>query len=121
LEEYPASGLTVWFDVEGRVTKLNFAGGAIAIYSDHSPTPIPSDHQLLFGLTTHTDEAGFRRILGTPARETQEGKTSGREVQHIWKRGGYIVEALFLTVEHTHEEKKYPAGSLVWCEVYRGQ
>jgi hypothetical protein len=32
LEEYPTSGVDVWFNTEGRVTKLNFAGEASVVY-----------------------------------------------------------------------------------------
>ena len=120
LEEYPPSGLTVWFDLGGRVTKLNFAGAASAIYSGSSSTPIPSDRQLLFGLTSHTDEAGFRSILGTAARETQERSTNRRELQCVWKKDGYVIEGLFLAAERTYEEKTYASGTLLWIEVYRG-
>ena len=34
LEEYPLSGVTLWFSPEGRVTKFNFQGAAGALYSD---------------------------------------------------------------------------------------
>src|SRR5262249_8484568 len=58
-EEYPASGLTVLFDDDRRVTKLTFAGPANAIYSETPSAPILTDRQLLLGLTTHTGEADF--------------------------------------------------------------
>ena len=120
LEEYPTSGITVWFDGDGRVRKFNFAGEATAIYSAPWFDPIPSNHQLVFGLTSHTDEAGFRRILGVPLRETQVRRTSIRELRCIWRREGYVVDALFLVTPRSHEEKTYRKGSLLWVEVYRG-
>src|SRR5437867_4147794 len=38
LEEYPLSGVTLWFSPEGRLTKLNFQGGAGALYSGPNST-----------------------------------------------------------------------------------
>jgi hypothetical protein len=75
LEEYPLSGVTLWYDAEGRVAKFNFAGPASTVYSASSLKPIPSDHQLMFGLRADTDEAGFRRLLGTPVREVMVVRT----------------------------------------------
>src|SRR5215813_6411271 len=46
-EEYPASGLTVLYDDDRRVTKLTFAGRANAVYSEASP-PLLTERQILF-------------------------------------------------------------------------
>lgn len=119
LEEYATSGVTVWFDKESHVTKLNFAGRASAVYATASFDPIISDHQVLFGLTGYTDEAGFRRVLGSPAKESQERSTRAREQRCVWKKDGYVVDALFLTAERNHEGKTFPKGTLVWFEVVR--
>lgn len=119
LEEYPASGVTAWFDSKGRVTKLNFAGGASAVYSTASFEPIISNHPVLFGLTGLTDEAGFRRVLGVPAKESQERRTSVTELRCVWKKDGYVV-ALFLVAERSYEGHTYSKGSLLWFEVSRG-
>lgn len=120
LEEHPTSGITVWFDGDGRVSKLNFDGEATAIYSSASFDRISSDRPLVFGLTSHTDEAGFRRILGVPLKETPERRASIRELRLVWKRDGYVVDALFLATERSHLDKTYKKGSLLWVEVYRG-
>jgi hypothetical protein len=118
-EEYPSSGLTVLFDDDRRVTKLTFAGPANAIYSETPSAPILTDRQILFGLTTHTGEADFRRILGAPAREMKGRAGDPKELHCVWKKGGYVVEAFFLSAEITREEK-FPIGSLIRVEVYRG-
>jgi hypothetical protein len=119
-EEYSASGLTVLFDDDRRVTKLTFAGSANAIYSETPSAPILTDRQLFFGLTTHTGEADFRRILGTPAREMKARAGDPKELHCVWKKGGYVVDAFFLSAETTREDVKFPVGSLVRVEVYRG-
>ena len=120
LEEYPLSGVTVWFDGESRVTKFNFAGEASAVYSSSSFDPIPSDRQVLYGLTGYTDEGGFRRALGTPVKEDQERPTSVRELRCVWKRDGYVVDSLFLVAERTHAGKIYHKGNLIWFEISPG-
>ena len=120
LEEYPESGVTVWFDSENRVTKINLAGEACAVYATASFDPIISKQQILFGLTGHTNEVGFRRILGVPERETRERSTSVRELRCVWKKDGYVVDALFLDAERNHEGKTFPKGTLLWFEVFRG-
>jgi hypothetical protein len=122
LEEYPLSGVTVYFENNNdQVTKLGFDGNAIGIYSTSLlEAPIPSDRRLVFGLTGHSDEAEFRRVLGIPKREIQEGASARRELHCIWKREGYVVDALFLSVDRHSQEKTYPAGSLLWFDVYRG-
>lgn len=120
LEEYPESGVTVWFDRESRVTKLNFAGEACAVYASASFDPIISKQQIVFGLTGYTDEAGFRRVLGVPDRESHERSMSVSELRCVWKKGGYVVDALFLVAERNHEGKTFSKGSLIWFEVVRG-
>jgi hypothetical protein len=120
LEEYPASGVTVSFDDDRRVTKLGFAGTASEISSDETPT-ILTDRPLLFGLTSHTDEAGFRRVLGMPARETQEHSANQKDLLHcIWKKDGYIIEGFFLSSQKAQTQTSLPTGSLIRVEVYRG-
>ena len=120
LEEYSESGVTVWFDRESRVTKLNFAGEACAVYASASFDPIISKQQIVFGLTSYTNEAGFRRVLGVPARESHERSTSVRELRCVWKKDGYVVDALFLVAERSHEGKTFSKGTLLWFEVFRG-
>jgi hypothetical protein len=120
LEEYPESGLTVWFDRESRVTKLYFAGEAGTVYASASFDPIISKQQIIFGLTAHTDEAGFKRVLGGPTRESHERSTSVRELRCVWKKDGYVVDALFLAAERNHGGKTLAKGTLLWFEVFRG-
>lgn len=121
LEEYPLSGVTVWFGEGNRVTKVGFEGAASAIYTNPgSADVIPSDQPLIFGLTGHSDAADFRKVLGIPTREVPEGPTATKEMHCIWKRSGYVVDALFLKVERATPTQTYVAGSLLWFEVYRG-
>ena len=64
------------------------------------------------------DEATVKQaMLG---RETQERRTSIRELRCVWRRDGYVVDALFLVAPRSREEKTYKKGSLLWVEVYRG-
>jgi hypothetical protein len=119
LEEYAPSGVTAWFDNENRVTKLNFAGRASAVYATASFGPIISDRQVLFGLTGYTDEAGFRRVLGVPVKESQERSASVGELRCIWKKDGYVVDALFLAAERNYKGKIFSKGTLVWFDVFR--
>ena len=66
LEEFPLSGVTLWFSPEGRVTKLNFQGGAGALYSIGQDW-ISSDRTVVFGLSARSTEAEFTTRLGAPA------------------------------------------------------
>ena len=120
LEEYPPSGVTVWFDSSDRVTKVGLEGEAGAVYVNASwDAPMPSDHPLAFGLTGHSAEADFRRTLGTPKREIQERAAAARELHLMWKKDGYVVDGLFLGLERDERGRTYPVGSLLWFEVYR--
>src|SRR4029453_8674907 len=47
-EAYPASGVEVWFDPEGRVSKFSFVGEASALYQTF-PVQIRSDRNLMLG------------------------------------------------------------------------
>jgi len=120
LEEYPESGVTVWFDREGRVTKLNFTGEAGVVYATASFSPVISNQQVLFGLTAHTNETEFRRIFGIPVKESYERSTRVRELRCIWKKEGYVVDALFVAAERSHEGKIFSKGTLLWFEVFLG-
>jgi hypothetical protein len=120
LEEYPMSGVTAWFNAEGQVSKLNFAGKASEMYASASFDPVISTRHILFGLTAQMDEAGFRHILGVPEREEQERRASARELSCVWKKNGYVVNALFVVAERSHEGTVFPKGSLIWFEVFPG-
>ncbi|MGA3279899.1 MAG: hypothetical protein ABSD50_02815 [Smithella sp.] len=100
--------------------KFNFAGEASAIYASASYDPIISKQQIVFGLTGYTDEAGFRRVLGVPVKENYERATNVRERQCVWKKDGYVVDALFVVAERNYEGKTFSKGSLIWFEVFRG-
>jgi len=125
LEEYPMSGVTVWFDSEGRLTKLNFHGEAGALYSGPNSMIganwIPSDRPVLSGLTSHANEDDFRRLLGSPVREYEAGPSNAKEVRRVWRYGGYLIDALFLVSDRTNEGKTFTKGSLVWFEVSPGR
>jgi hypothetical protein len=120
LEEYAISGVTVWYSPEGRVAKLNFLGDASALYSSGSFDSIPSDRQLMFGLTAHTDQAGFRRLLGVPVREAEVGRADAKETRVVWRKDGAVVDALFLAADRRHDGRILPRGTLVWFEVSPG-
>ena len=119
LEEYPTSGVTVWFNPEGKVVKFNFAGTASPLYSTPSFDPIVSDRHVVFDLSGNADEGSFRRVLGTPTRQSEERSTGVRELRCLWKRDGYLVDALFLATERRLEGRTFPKGCLLWFEVSR--
>jgi hypothetical protein len=124
LEEYPMSGVTLWFSPEGRLTKLNFQGSAGALYSGPNSTAgqnwIPSDQSLVFGLTAHANEVDFARLLGTPVSENEAGSASTSELRRIWRKDGYLVDALFLASNRSDLGKTFPKGSLLWLEISPG-
>lgn len=118
LEEYPGSGITAWFDAEGRVAKFNFTGsaGAPEMYPIAPLASIPSEREVVFGLTTRLDEAAFRRILGAPAKESVAG-----DLRCVWRRDGYVVDASFLRSRGRGlDGKTYEKGTLLWFEVSHG-
>lgn len=65
LEEYPRSGVSVWFTPEGRVAKLNFQGQAGALYAPDNQWH-PTDRIVLLGLSPRATEIDFGQALGTP-------------------------------------------------------
>jgi hypothetical protein len=119
LEEYPSSGVTAWFNTEGRVAKLNFLGEAAVLYYTDSFDMIPSKNQVLSGLSSRSDETDFRRFLGTPAKDQQERASISRELHCLWKKDSLLIDALFLVTPRTHEGKTLGKGSLLWFEVSR--
>ena len=83
LEEYPMSGVTTWFDLEGRLAKLNFHGKAGALYSGPNammaPNWIPSDRPLI-----RSNGPRRRSRLQTPAWFTgSRGRSRSSEGQGI--------------------------------------
>jgi hypothetical protein len=116
LEEYPASGVTVWFNPEGKVAKLNFAGAAISLYSG-SKEIIVSDRRIVFGLTAHAAETTFHRALGPCTIQREERSAAIRERRCIWRKDGYFIDALFLATDRTYGRTMLPRGTLVWFEV----
>jgi hypothetical protein len=121
LEEYPLSGVTLWFDPEGRLTKLNFVGAAgKVLYSGSSPDVIPSDLTIAFGLTAHSIDGDFTRVLGPPVGENQVRSANTAEVRRVWRKDDVLIDALFLAADRTEDGKTLPKGGLVWFEVSRG-
>jgi len=124
LEEYPMSGVTIWFDSEGRVTKLNFQGEAGALYAGPNsvigPNWIPSDRPVVFGLTAHATEDQFRRQLGSPVREDDAGRAKAKELRLVWRKDGYLIDALFVASDRTEEGKMFAKGGLIWFEISPG-
>lgn len=120
LEEYPASGVTVLFDSQGFVTKINFAGPASRIYSTDPVGLIPTDHPVFRGLSGHADERAFVDALGDPLSGGEERAVAVRERRRVWRRDGYLIEALFLGVQRRDGDQSYSEGTLVWFDVFRG-
>jgi hypothetical protein len=120
LDEYPASGVTVWFRADGQAVKFNFAGKASRLYSVDRVGLIPTERSVLFGLTGHADEADFVRALGLPASDGEERAAAVSERRRVWRRNGYVIDALFLVMERNQQGRTYPGGTLVWFEVSRG-
>jgi hypothetical protein len=129
LEEYPASGVTLWFDPDNRVTKLNFFGEAAGAYRTSFEQTF-SDQPLLFGLTARSDEAAFRKVFGEPRQEQSQGLPGRRERRLVWKKAGYVIDGLFFVEVYKSpyvckdpcdiSTEVYRPGTLVWLDVYRG-
>lgn len=119
LEEYPLSGVTVWFSPEGRVTKFNFQGSAAALYSS-GQNWIPSDRTVVFGLTASSSATDFASRLGSPVDESEVGPLAARELRRIWRKEGYLIDALFLASDRTGGGQTFPKGSLLWVELSSG-
>ena len=122
LEEYPLSGVTLWFSPEGRATKFNFQGSSGLLYSG-GQNWIPSDRTIVFGLTSRSTDADFLGRLGNPVSENEAGSpgaAGAREVRRIWRKGGYLIDALFLASDRSYVGQTLPKGSLVWVEISPG-
>jgi hypothetical protein len=119
LEEYPQSGLTVWYDQESHVSKLNFAGDAAAVYGSTYSILIPSDKHILQTLTAKSDVSAFKKVFGEPKLESTERSTSNQELRCIWREHGFLIDALFLNVDRNVGAKVFKKGTLVWVEVSR--
>ncbi len=117
LEEYPLSGVTLGFSPEGGVTKFNFQGEAGAIYSGE--VWIPSDMPVVFGLTPGSTDVDFIDRLGSAVWES-EVRGAGPEVRRIWRRDGYVIDALFLGADQIYSGRTYSGGSLLWVEISPG-
>jgi hypothetical protein len=123
LEEFPLSGVTLWFDSESRISKVGLQGIASSLYvgpSSIGDNWIPSDRALLFGLNARSTDEEFSRILGTPVERTEAGRATELEVRQVWRRDGYMIDATFLAVARTKEEKTFPKGTLLWFSASRG-
>ena len=106
LEEYPLSGITLWFDSEGRVSKVNLQGTASALYTGGAVSLL-SHRALAFGLTAHSRDGDFARILGMPVTEIQEGPSERRERSDACGgKSGYLIDATFLGVDRAYGEKR---------------
>lgn len=124
LEEYPMSGVTLWFDPEGRLAKLNFQGSGGSLYAGPKSMMgtywIPTNKPVLFGLTPSANEAEFARVLGAPVSENEAGTARDREVRRVWRKGGNVIDALFLGVDRAADQATLLKGTLVWFEITRG-
>ncbi len=116
LEEYPRSGVSVWFTPEGRVAKLNFQGQAGALYAPDNQWH-PTDRIVLLGLSPRATEIDFAQALGTPDETKLERGSKFREAHLTWRRDGYIVDAWFLAIERSLGDIQFPKGALLWFEV----
>ena len=118
------SGVTLWFDPGGRLTKINLHGVVGALYSEPNSIVgenwIASDRPLVFGLTAHATESDFASVLGVPVSQNEAGSTNRREVRRVWRKDSYLIDALFLASDRTEDGRKFPKGALLWFEVSRG-
>ena len=119
-EVYPASGVEIWFSDEGRVTKLSFSGeAAFGLYPSAPayPVSLASSRKLMLGLTAHTSEGGFRRVLGTPVLDVAPGGPAATERHCIWKTKNLLIDAEFVAGDQTKDGKTFTNGSLLWFYV----
>ena len=119
LEEYPASGVTLWFDQNNRVTKLNFIGQAAECYRTTSEQML-SDQALEFGLTANSNESSFRQAFGKPRVEECDRRGSGTAAATCGRKRDTLIDGLFFVREYGDKPPPYPPGTLVWFEIYRG-
>jgi hypothetical protein len=125
LEEFPKSGVTLWFNTEGKVAKVNLQGVAGALYTGPSSMLadnwIPSDRTLVFGLGASSTGEAFLKTLGPPLDETNGGAAARREIRRVWRREGYVVDATFLGAPRSEGPRTFPTGALLWVEASHGQ
>jgi hypothetical protein len=124
LEEYPMSGVTLWFDREGRVAKFNFQGSGGSLYAGPKSMTgtywIPTTRPVVFDLTAAANDVEFARVLGAPVSENEAGTAKDREVRRVWRKGGYVIDALFLGADRVGDQATLVKGTLVWFEIARG-
>ena len=120
LEDYPSSGLAIWFDHQRRVSKLMFYGAGSTLYALRAGEILVSPRAVLFGLTPRSDEEEFQRALGAPITTRPERATAVGEWRSVWRKDGFVLDALFLRAARMKDKAAYPPGTLVWFEVYRG-
>ncbi len=119
LDEFSLSGVTLWFSSEGRVTKFNFQGAAGALYSGTEKW-VASDRTVVFGRTARSSDADFKSRLGAPVGESESGPLAARELRRIWRKDGYLIDALFLSSDRSDRGQAFPKGSLLWVEISPG-
>jgi hypothetical protein len=120
LEVYPPSGVSIWYDGDYRVTKLRFNGQASFFDIGDSTDYIPSNSQILQGLTPHYDLTAFKLTFGAPIIENaiQSKLFSGSHC--VWRGDGLVIVGQFLDSTQTYQGKQYHKGTLVWFDIFRG-
>jgi hypothetical protein len=121
-DEYWAAFVTVWFDADDRVTKLNLRGAAGLITSGCSLVGaqglIVAPRVLMFGLMGDPSADEFSRLLGPPVREERADSGARLSMRRVWITSGYVIDALFLTADWTDRSgQAFSAGRLLWFDV----
>jgi len=131
-ETFPASGVAVWF-ADDKVSKFTFIGDASSISvgastlrtSTEAATDetgdylgeVPSDAKIAFGLTARDTQATFGKILGQPVKS---GKEYSATFRSVWRKDGYVLDAVFLSVDRVYGGRSFRRGTLVSLDVTRG-
>jgi hypothetical protein len=118
-QEYPASGVAIFFDDTGHLAKISIYGPASKVIGMRigGSEILPSNRPVVFGLAGTVNEATFRKVLGRPETETR----GPRERRCVWNKDGYVIDAQFLAIQREDERGTlYSPGTLLWFDITRG-
>lgn len=144
-EKYPKSGVTIYYS--GRnVSQITFTGEAAALISVLHPVwedEILYDKPFFAGITAHSNDDKFKRVLGPPLKEYADNRNYkgfrptveilGKEIfikpapilvlerlHQTWEKDGYLIEASFINFDSTYQDKVFKKGTLLWVTFLRG-